>query len=108
MDVLPDTPQLRDALAGIIARTCRCEAEPLLEDQEFATVITQFDSLAILEILLEIETTFGLTTEEMLPTQHDVGAQEFTSVFPADLSALAAYMHQVHARRPHTTSEGTT
>jgi len=99
MQTLPDTPKLREKLATIIATTCRCEREPLLEDQEFSAVITQFDSLAILEILLEIETEFGLTTDEMLPTHHDLGAQEFTSVFPKNLSALIVYMHEVVERR---------
>lgn len=99
MQTLPDTPILREKLAAIISQTCRCEPEPLLEDQEFASVITQFDSLAILEILLEIETEFGLTTDEMLPTNHAVGAQEFTSVFPKNLSGLIVYMHAVMQRR---------
>uniref|UniRef100_UPI003340A066 acyl carrier protein n=1 Tax=Castellaniella defragrans TaxID=75697 RepID=UPI003340A066 len=106
MQTLPDTPILREKLAAIIARTSRCEPEPLLEDQEFASVIAQFDSLAILEILLEIETEYGLTTDEMLPTHHDVGAQEFTSVFPKNISALIIYMHEVMNRRvvePQTT-----
>jgi len=97
---------LREKLATIIAATCRCEREPLLEDQEFSAVITQFDSLAILEILLEIETEFGLTTDEMLPTHHDVGAQEFTSVFPKNLSALIVYMHEVVERRSASPKTG--
>jgi len=99
MKILPDTPLLREKLAHIIAGTCRCEPGPLLEDQPFAAVIEQFDSLAILEILLEIEAEYGLTTDEMLPTDHDVGAQEFTSIFPRDLSGLVAYMHQAVQRR---------
>ncbi|MBV7483491.1 acyl carrier protein [Bordetella sp. BOR01] len=99
MQTLPDTPILREQLATIIARTCRCESASLLQDQEFAEVITQFDSLAILEILLEIETEFGLTTDEMLPTNHEMGAQEVMSVFPGNLSALIVYMHEVMARR---------
>lgn len=105
MDTLPDTPVLREKLAAIIARTCRCEPAPLLDNHAFASVIEQFDSLAILEILLEIETEFGLSTDEMLPAEHHVGAQEFTSVFPRNLDDLAACMRQVHARRPANTTQ---
>ena len=105
MQTLPDAPVLRKQLATIIARTCRCEPQPLLEDQEFGSVITQFDSLAVLEILLEIETEFGLTTDEMLPTNHDVGTQEVMNVFPVNLSALIIYMRDVVARRPSVLDE---
>lgn len=98
--VLPDTPELREKLAEIIARVCKCEPEPLLEDQAFSTVIEQFDSLAVLEILLEIETVYGIETDEMLPVDQETGAQELTSAFPTNLSELIVYMHDVLARRP--------
>lgn len=96
--VLPDDSVLAENLAVIIADVCRCEAGPLLDDQQFSTVITQFDSLAILEILLEIETQFGIPTDEMLPADHAAGAQEITTVFPSDLSALIVYMRKVAER----------
>jgi len=98
--VLPDTPELREKLAEIIARVCKCEPEPLLEDKPFTTVIEQFDSLAVLEILLEIETVYGIETDEMLPVDQETGAQELTSAFPTNLSELIVYMHDVLARRP--------
>ncbi|MCD0502870.1 acyl carrier protein [Bordetella petrii] len=107
MNTLPEVPQLRDKMAAIIADTCRCEPGPLLADQEFSAVITQFDSLAILEILLEVEAEYGLTTDEMLPTDHNVGAQEITNVFPRNLSGLVAYMYQVAARRPANGAQDT-
>lgn len=96
--VLPDDAVLRARLADIIANVCRCEPAPLLEDQPFSVVITQFDSLAILEILLEIETEFQIPTDEMLPRDHASGAQEITSVFPGNLSELIVYMRMVAAR----------
>lgn len=98
--VLPDTPTLRVELAEIIARVCNCEAGPILDDQEFSTVIAQFDSLAVLEILLEIETAYGIETDEMLPVDQETGAQELTSAFPSNLSELITYIHEVAARRP--------
>ena len=104
--VLPDPQVLREKLAAIIANVCRCEPEPLLEDQEFSAVITQFDSLAILEILLEIETDFHIQTDDMLPTDHAVGAQEITTVFPNNLSALIVYMHEVVERVAAGPAEG--
>lgn len=99
-NVLPDTPVLREKLAEIIARVCNCEQQPLLADKDFSTVIEQFDSLAILEILLEIESTYGIETDEMLPVDQEMGTQEMTNVFPANLSELVVYMHEVLARRP--------
>jgi len=93
--VLPDDAILREKLADIISDVCRCDRGPLLNDEPFSAVITQFDSLAILEILLEIETLFSIPTDEMLPADHAVGAQEITSVFPSDLSALIVYMRKV-------------
>jgi len=95
---LPDTPVLRDRMATIIATVCRCEPGPLLDGQAFSAVIMQFDSLAILEILLEVETEFHIQTDDMLPLDHATGAQEITSVFPKDLSELIAYMRVVAAR----------
>lgn len=104
--VLPDDSILREKLAAIIADVCRSEPAPLLEDQSFSAVITQFDSLAILEILLEVETQFNIPTDEMLPADHATGAQEITSVFPSDLSALIVYMHKVVARMAEGPAEG--
>lgn len=104
--VLPDDSILREKLAAIIADVCRCEPAALLEDRPFASVITQFDSLAILEILLEVETQFDVPTDEMLPADHAAGAQEITSVFPSDLSALVAYMHKVVERMASGPAEG--
>ncbi|WP_407848876.1 acyl carrier protein [Bordetella petrii] len=104
---LPESGLLREKLAAIIAATCRCEPAPLLEDQEFGAVVAQFDSMAVLEILLEIETEFGLTTDEMLPTDHNLGAQEITSVFPKNLSGLMAYMQEVAARRATLQADAT-
>jgi|GEM_PF-5582135 len=98
--VLPEDSALREKLAEIIARVCRCEPGPLLEDKEFSTVIEQFDSLAVLEILLEIETVYGIETDEMLPVDQETGSQELTSAFPTTLTELIAYMHAVIARRP--------
>ncbi|MGE8604382.1 acyl carrier protein [Bordetella trematum] len=103
--VLPDEPELRQKLAEIIARVCRCEPEPLLEDQEFSAVVTQFDSLAVLEILLEVETEYGIQTDEMLPVDQEMGAQEITNIFPKNLSELIVYMHEVVARRPQREAE---
>ncbi|AZY49140.1 hypothetical protein C0J09_08275 [Bordetella avium] len=97
--VLPEDAVLRGKLAKIIAGVCRCEPEPLLDDQPFTTVITQFDSLAILEILLEVETEFHIATDEMLPSDPASNTTEITAVFPANLSALVSYMHEVVARR---------
>jgi acyl carrier protein len=98
--VLPDDPELREKLAEIIARVCKCDPAPLLEDKEFSTVIEQFDSLAVLEILLEIETVYGIETDEMLPVDQETGAQELTSAFPTNITELIAYMHDVIAKRP--------
>ena len=99
--VISLTPNLsvqREKLASIIADVCRCESAPLLEDQDFSAVITQFDSLAILEILLEIETEYHIPTDEMLPVEHATGAQEITNIFPKNLSELIVYMQDVAAR----------
>lgn len=104
--VLPDDAVLREKLAAIIADVCRCEPGPLLADEPFSSVITQFDSLAILEILLEVETQFNIATDDMLPRDHAIGAQEITSVFPADLSALIVYMHKVVERLAEGPVEG--
>lgn len=95
---LPDDAALREKMASIIAQVCRCEPGPLLEDQEFSAVITQFDSLAVLEILLEVETEFHIQTDDMLPLDHTTGAQEITTVFPKNLSQLIVYMREVAAR----------
>lgn len=103
--VLPDTPELREKLAEIIARVCRCEPGPLLEDQDFSAVITQFDSLAVLEILLEVETEYGIETDEMLPVDQQTGMQEITNIFPKNLSELIVYIHEVAARRPQRVAE---
>ncbi|MNT48929.1 hypothetical protein D3C72_1857410 [compost metagenome] len=62
--------------------------------------------MAILEILLEIETEFHIQTDDMLPTDHAVGAQEITSIFPTNLSALIAYMHVVVERVAAGPAEG--
>ncbi|OZI77304.1 acyl carrier protein [Bordetella genomosp. 12] len=97
---LPATDELRQKLAEIVARVCNCDPQPLLDDQPFSSAVEQFDSLAVLEILLEIEKTYGIDTDEMLPVDEEAGAQEMTSIFPANLSALIDYMHDVIAQRP--------
>lgn len=104
--VLPDDAILREKLAAIIADVCRCEPAPLLNDEPFSAAIAQFDSLAILEVLLEVETQFNIPTDEMLPADHAAGAQEITSVFPSDLSALIVYMHKVVERMAAGPAEG--
>ena len=98
ISLLPGLSVQREKLASIIADVCRCESAPLLADQDFSVVITQFDSLAILEILLEIETEYHIPTDEMLPADHAQGAQEIATIFPKNLSELIVYMQDVAAR----------
>ncbi len=95
---LPDTPELREKMAEIIANVCRCERQPLLDDEPFSAVITQFDSLAILEVMLEVETIYHIQTDDMLPLDPEKGAQDILSTFPENLSALVVYMREVAAR----------
>lgn len=95
---LPADPEFREKLATIIASIGRCDRDALLEGQSFATVMSDFDSILVLEILLEIETEFHITTDDMLPTDGAYKPQEITNAFPEDLTGLMAYMHTVVAR----------
>jgi acyl carrier protein len=98
--VLPDTPSLRRELAEMIAKICNCEAAPLLEDQEFSLVIAHFDSLSVLEIMIEIDRLYGIETEEMLPEDQGAGGQEMLSTFPRNLTELTDFLAHVVALRP--------
>lgn len=95
---LPDDAELRDKLATIISTIGRCDRQALLDGQSFATVMSDFDSILVLEILLEIETEFHITTDDMLPTDGAYQPQEITNAFPQDLTALMAYMRAVVVR----------
>lgn len=96
---LPNDEELRDRLATIIASVGRCEREPLLEGKPFTEVVDQFDSLLVLEILLEIEAQFRVETDEMLGEHAHEPGHEISAVFPKDLDGLVAYIHEVVARR---------
>lgn len=95
---LPADPEFREKLATIIATIGRCDRDALMEGKSFATVMSDFDSIMVLEILLEIETEFHITTDDMLPTDGAYKPQEITNAFPEDLTGLMAYMHTVVAR----------
>lgn len=95
---LPDTPELREKLAEIIANVCRCDKEPFLRDEPFTSVAIEFDSLAVLEILLEIETLYHIETDDMVPVDPEAGSQEVLGVFPQNLSELVAYTQEVAHR----------
>lgn len=95
---LPDDPLLREKLATIISSIGRCDRDALLEGKPFAQVMSDFDSILVLEILLEIETEFHITTDDMLPTDGAYQPQEITNAFPEDLNGLMAYMRAVVAR----------
>lgn len=95
---LPDDPEFREKLATIISSIGRCDRDALLAGTSFATVMPDFDSIMVLEILLEIETEFHITTDDMLPTDGAYKPQEITNAFPEDLDGLMAYMRTVAAR----------
>ncbi|MFJ3463112.1 acyl carrier protein [Achromobacter spanius] len=95
---MPDDPEFREKLATIISSVGRCDRDALLEGTSFATVMPDFDSIMVLEILLEIETEFHITTDDMLPTDGAYKPQEITNAFPEDLDGLMAYMRTVVAR----------
>jgi acyl carrier protein len=95
---LPEDPEFREKLATIISSIGRCDRDALLEGKSFATVMSDFDSIMVLEILLEIETEFHITTDDMLPTDGAYKPQEITNAFPEDLDGLMAYMRTVVVR----------
>ena len=95
---LPDDPEFRDKLATIISSVGRCDRDALVAGMSFATVMPDFDSIMVLEILLEIETEFHITTDDMLPTDGAYKPQEITNAFPEDLDGLMAYMRTVVVR----------
>ncbi|MCS3509260.1 acyl carrier protein [Achromobacter sp. JUb104] len=95
---LPSDAQLRKKLATIVSSIGRCNRDALIEGKLFSQVISDFDSILVLEILLEIETEFHITTDDMLPTGGAYKPQEITNAFPEDLNGLMAYMHSVIAR----------
>lgn len=95
---LPEDAQLREVLATIIASVGRCDRDALIEGKAFEQVMVNFDSILILEILLDIETEFGITIDDMLPTDGVDKPQEITHTFPEDLCSLMAYMRKVAAR----------
>jgi len=95
---LPEDPEFREKLATIISSIGRCDRDALLEGKSFATVMSDFDSIMVLEILLEIETEFHITTDDMLPTDGAYKPQEITNAFPQDLDGLMAYMRTVVVR----------
>lgn len=95
---LPEDPEFREKLATIISSIGRCDRDALLEGKSFATVMSDFDSILVLEILLEIETEFHIMTDDMLPSDGAYKPQEITNAFPEDLDGLMAYMHTVVAR----------
>jgi acyl carrier protein len=98
MPSLPDTPEFRARLAEIIAEVCRCDPEPLLRDEPFTAAAPEFDSLAVLEILLEVETTYHIETDDMVPVNPEVGSQEILNIFPQNLSEFVAYTQKVASR----------
>lgn len=95
---LPADPEFREKLATIIATIGRCDRQALLDGQSFATVMSDFDSILVLEILLEIETEFHITTDDMLPTDGAYQPQEITNAFPENLDGLMVYMRAVVLR----------
>ncbi|MFV0284186.1 MAG: phosphopantetheine-binding protein [Castellaniella sp.] len=98
MPSLPDPSVLRTELAEIIASVCRCDPEPLLQDEPFTAVASEFDSLAVLETLLEIESRYHIETDDMVPVDPEVGAQEILGIFPQNLSELVSYTQVVASR----------
>jgi acyl carrier protein len=98
MPSLPDAPELRVKLAEIIAGVCRCDPDPLLRDEPFTAAAVEFDSLAVLEILLEVETLYHIETDDMVPVDPEAGSQEILGVFPQNLSELVAYVQEVANR----------
>ena len=97
MITLPERPELRAALAKIIAEVCRCDEEALLKDTPFSEVIEHYDSLAMLEILLGIEARFDVTTDDMLPPEYRT-QEEVADLFPKTLDELADHTYNVAAR----------
>ncbi|MGO3891564.1 MAG: acyl carrier protein [Paenalcaligenes sp.] len=97
MITLPERPELRAALAKIIAEVCRCDEEALLKDLPFSEIIEHYDSLAMLEILLGIEARFDVTTDDMLPPEYRT-QEEVADLFPKTLDELADHTYNVAAR----------
>lgn len=95
---IENTPEVRQRLARIIAETCRCEAGPLLDGKPFAAVIDLFDSLAMLEILLAMETELGIESEAVIRSaqSENVNLEE---VFPVDLDGLIHLLQVVLAQK---------
>ena len=97
MITLPERPELRAALAKIIAEVCRCDEEALLKDTPFSDIIEHYDSLAMLEILLGIEARFDISTDDMLPPEYRT-QEEVAELFPKTLDELADHTYNVAAR----------
>lgn len=98
MSGLPDREQLRVTLAKVIAETCRCDAAALLRDDPFTTVIENFDSLYMLEIMLGIEVEYGLSADDLLPRDYTT-SEELAEFFPINLTELAEHIEKVAARK---------
>ena len=97
MITLPERPELRAALAKIIAEVCRCDEDALLNDTPFSEIIEHYDSLAMLEILLGIEARFDISTDDMLPPEYRT-QEEVAELFPKTLDELADHTYNVVAR----------
>lgn len=96
MIVLPERAEFRTVLADIIVEVCRCEKEPLVNDEPFESFIEHYDSLAMLEILLGIEARYDVTTDDLLPAEVRT-QEEMMAVFPKNLSELVDYVYKVVA-----------
>lgn len=94
MIVLPERSEFRTVLADIIVDVCRCDKELLLSDAPFESFIEHFDSLAMLEILLGIETRYDVSTEVLLPAEVR-SQEEMMTVFPKNLSELVEHVYTV-------------
>lgn len=97
MIVLPERAEFRTVLADIIVEVCRCEKEPLVNDEPFESFIEHYDSLAMLEILLGIEARYDVTTDDLLPAEVRT-QEEMMAVFPKNLSELVDYVYKVVAK----------
>ncbi len=85
--ILPARAELTSAVADIIAEVCHCDRQALLEGRPFAEVIEHYDSLAMLEILLGIETQYDVSTAAMLPADYR-SEEDLAEVFPKNLVEL--------------------
>src|SRR4051794_38422606 len=97
MITLPDKSRLREDLAKIIAETCRCEPQALLENKVFTEVIEHFDSLAMLEVLLGIESEYGILTDDLLPNDYRT-QEEIIEYFPKNLDELVEHLYRVSSQ----------